>query len=104
VLLDEFVAEARRRGLPTERLSARPWTGGARYRTGITGWYLRSDRSVGVGEDGAYYVLTVPPVRFGRWRSLQLEPSPPPLQVGEGARDGESMALALLLRIRLDQG
>lgn len=103
VLLDEFVAEARRRRLPTEELTARPWNGGARYPTGVTGWYLRSDRSVGVGEDGRYYVLTVPPRRFGRWRTLALEPTPPPLQVGEGARDGESMALELLLRIRLAQ-
>jgi hypothetical protein len=103
VLVDEFVAEARRRGLPVEELTARPWTGGARYRTGISGWYLRGDRSVGVGEDGAYYVLTVPPRRFGRWRRLELEPTAPPLQVGEGARDGESMALDLLLRIRLAQ-
>ncbi len=104
LLIDDFVAEAGRRGLATEELTARPWTGGARYRTGITGWYLRGDRSVAVGENGDYYVLAVPPVRFGRWRTLRLEPTPPPLQVGEGARDGESMALALLLQIRLDQG
>jgi hypothetical protein len=102
VLLDGFVAEAVRRGLPTEELTARPWTGKGRYRTGIQGWYLRRDRSLAVGTDGAYYPLVVAPRRLGRWRRLALTPTPPPLQAGEGARDGESMALEELLRLRLD--
>jgi hypothetical protein len=102
VLLDRFVADALRLGLPVEELTARPWSGGGRYRTGIEGWYLRHDRSVGVGTDGAYYALVVAPRRFGRWRRLTLTPSPPPLQAGEGARDGESMALEELLLLRLD--
>ena len=101
VLVDRFVEQARRAGIPTEELTARPWTGGSRYRTGIVGWYLRNDRSVGVSADGRYYELVVPPVRLGRWRTIQVEPAPPPLQVGEGARDGESIALADLLAIRL---
>ncbi|MFC7492670.1 MULTISPECIES: hypothetical protein [unclassified Nocardioides] len=103
VLIDGFVEEARRTGIPTEELTARPWTGGQRYRTGIVGWYLRNDRSVGVGADGRYYELVVPPMRLGRWRTIRAEPAPPPLQVGEGARDGESIALADLLAIRLER-
>ena len=101
VLIDRFVAEATAAGLETEELTARPWKGGGRYRTGVVGWYLRSDRSVGVGTDGRYYVLVVPPERFGRWRTVPLDPTPPPLQVGQGARDGESIALDALLRLRL---
>jgi hypothetical protein len=101
LLLDEFVADARRAGLATEELTARPWSGSGRYRTGIRGWYLRKDRSVGVGEDGGYYLLVVPPVRFGRWRTVPLERTPPTLQVGKGARDGESVALDVLLEMRL---
>jgi hypothetical protein len=101
-LVDRFVDEALAAGLPVEELTARPWTGRGRYRTGLVGWYLRSDRSLGVSTDGGYYVLTVPPRRFGRRRTLSLEPTPPPLQAGEGARDGESIALAALLRMRLD--
>ncbi len=102
VLLDRFVVDAQSRGLPTEELTARPWDGRGRYPTGLVGWYLRGDRTLGATTDGAYYVLTVPPRRFGRWRTLHLTPTPPPLRVGEGARDGESMDLATLLQIRLD--
>src|SRR3954471_18390555 len=96
VLIDRFVARATEAGLPTEELTARPWSGRGRYRTGIVGWYLLRDRSVGVGADGRYYVLLVPSVPFGRWRTVELGPTSPPLQVGKGARDGESAATATL--------
>src|SRR3954451_15107639 len=85
-----FVADARAQGLPTEPLTARPWSGRSRYRTGLHGWYLRSDRSIAVGADGGYYVLAVPPFALGRWRTVRVTPTPPPERVGEGARDGES--------------
>ena len=88
VMVDRFVAQATQAGLATEELTARPWSGPARYRTGVVGWYLRRDRSIGVGLDGSYYVLVVAPVRFGRWRTVPVAPSPPPLHVGQGARDG----------------
>jgi hypothetical protein len=101
VFIDRFVEQATLAGLPTEELMARPWSGRSRYRTGVVGWYLRRDRSVGVGQDGGYYVLTVSPERFGRWRTIPVSPTPPPLQVGQGARDGESVALEVLLEMRL---
>ncbi|MGA8993164.1 MAG: hypothetical protein WB441_02535 [Nocardioidaceae bacterium] len=101
VLLDRFVEEATRLGLATEELSARPWSGRGRYRTGVVGWYLRRDRSVGVSREGGYYVLVVSPERFGRWRTVTVDPTPPPLKVGQGARDGESVALDALLEMRL---
>jgi hypothetical protein len=104
VLLDEFVARATEAGLPTEELMARPWSGRGRYRTGVQGWYLRRDESIGIGTDGSYYVLVVPPERFGRWRTVSVEPTPPPLQVGAGARDGESATLAELIALRLAWG
>jgi hypothetical protein len=102
LLVEKFVADAVRAGLPTERLTARPWTGHGRYRTGLVGWYLRSDRSIAIGVDGGYYQLVVAPVRFGRWRAVRVRATPPPLQAGEGARDGESIELAVLLQMRLD--
>ena len=102
VLVDRFVAQATETGLATEELTARPWSGRGRYRTGVVGWYLRRDRSIGVGVDGGYYVLVVPPERFGRWRTVASAASPPPLQVGQGARDGESVALDALLQMRLE--
>ena len=101
VLVDRFVERATQAGLATEELTARPWSGRGRYRTGIVGWYVRRDHSIGVGVDGAYYLLAVPSVRFGRWRGVHLDPSPPPLEVGKGARDGEAITLADLLERRL---
>ncbi|MCW2698875.1 MAG: hypothetical protein JWQ45_410 [Blastococcus sp.] len=101
VLIDRFVDRAKRTGLPTEELTARPWSGGGRYRTGVVGWYLRENRSVGVGLDGSFYVLVVPPVRFGRWRTVRIYPTPPPLVVGKGAGDGEVFDLDVLLEKRL---
>lgn len=101
VLVDRFVAQATQEGLATVELTARPWSGRGRYRTGVVGWYLRRDRSIGVGLDGSYYVLVVAPERFGRWRTVPVDPTPPPLQVGQGARDGESIALKKLLELRL---
>jgi len=101
VLIDRFVERATEAGLATEKLTARPWSGRGRYRTGVVGWYLRRDRSIGVGRDGNFYILAVAPVRFGQWRTVPLAPSPPPLQVGKGAKDGESFALEDLLEMRL---
>ncbi len=100
-LIDRFVARAREAGLATEELTARPWSGRGRYRTGIEGWYLRKDHSIGVGVDGRYYLLATPPVRLGRWRTVAVEPTPPTLEVGRGARDGESIDLKDLLELRL---
>jgi hypothetical protein len=102
VLIDRFIEQATGSGLPTEELTARPWSGSGRYRTGLVGWYLRANRSVGVGTDGSFYVLNVPPQRFGRWRTVHLEPTPPPLVVGKGAGDGEVFDLDVLLRQRLE--
>ena len=93
--------EARQAGLEPEELTARPWSGRGRYRTGVLGWYLRRNHSIGVGVDGSYYVLNVAPVRFGRWRTVRVSPTPPPLEVGRGGRDGESIPLDVLLRKRL---
>jgi hypothetical protein len=100
-LIDRFVEQATRAGLPTEELTARPWSGRGRYPTGVVGWFLRRNGSVGVGTDGTFYVLNVAPVPFGRWRSVRIEPSPPPLIVGKGGGDGETFALDELLEMRL---
>jgi hypothetical protein len=104
VLVDEFVRDARSAGLTTSELTARPYSGRGRYRTGLEGWYLRTDLSIGVDVDGGYHSLVVTPERWGRLRGVTLTPTPPPLQVGEGARDGESIALAALLKLRLEAG
>lgn len=103
-LIARFVAEARRRGLTTRALIARSRGRFGRYRTGLTGWYLMRDGSIGVSQDGGYYNLSCPPSLRGRLRGVTLDPGDPPVQVGAGARDGESVALDVLLAMRLDAG
>ncbi|MGI3783508.1 MAG: hypothetical protein ACRYG2_22310, partial [Janthinobacterium lividum] len=77
---------------------------GHAVKTDKTGWYLRKNKSVAVGDDGAYYALTVPGGLRERLAGVRLQPSPPPLEVGRGGRDGETGDLAEFLRKRLDAG
>ncbi|GIE92849.1 hypothetical protein [Paractinoplanes rishiriensis] len=103
-LLADFVRRAAERGLPPHPLSARSFGGGATYRTRVRGWYLKSNRSVAVGADGAYYVLTVPASLRARLTGADLSPSTPRLIVGAGGGDGETIPLAQLLDQRLEAG
>ena len=100
----EFVREARRRDIPSGPLLARAGDGRPTYRTGLVGWYLNRDGSLGVTTAGDYYTLVSPVSLRARLRGVDLQPTDPPLQVGAGARDGESIALDVLLRMRLDAG
>jgi hypothetical protein len=100
-LLADFVRTARERGLPTVALRARAMNGRTLYRTGLTGWYLKRNGSLAVDENGDYYVMSAPTSIGSRLRGVTLSPSDPPLVVGRGGRDGESMPLAELLELRL---
>ncbi|OLT45532.1 hypothetical protein [Cellulosimicrobium sp. CUA-896] len=102
-LVADFVAAARERGVAPEPLRARAFTGGATYRTDVEGWYLRRNRSVAVGTDGEFYVLGVPASLVARLRGARLTPSDPPLVLGKGGRDGESVDLADALAGVLDR-
>jgi len=103
-LIRQFVADAKAAGLPPTRLSVLSYDGQARYRSNITGWYLKRDRSIGVGDDGHFYLLSAP-TNVGSWLTgVKLSPSEPPLEVGRGGRDGESMPLADALAKRLAGG
>lgn len=101
--LAEFVREMTARGVEPEPLRARAAGSGASYRTGIVGWYLRRNRSLGADADGNFYILSAPAGLKARLLGVQLTPSDPPLVVGLGARDGESMPLEQLLRLRLEE-
>lgn len=103
-LLAGFVREARERGMPTVALKARAMNGRDLYRTGLTGWYLKRNGSLAVDEDGAFYVMSAPTRFSSRLRGTTVTPSDPPLVVGVGGRDGESMPLAELIALRLDAG
>jgi len=88
-LVDEFVGQAHKVGLPTVELRARTLDG-ASVKTNVRGWYIRNDHSAAIGEDGRYYQLTVPGGLMARFRGVRLESSPPPLVVGRGGKDGET--------------
>lgn len=96
-LVADFVRRARERGLPTEPLVARAYSGRGRFRTGLRGWYLKADRSMAVAEDGAFYLLAVSAGPLARLTGVTLRADDPPLVVGRGGRDGESIPLATLL-------
>jgi hypothetical protein len=102
--IDAFVAAALERGLRTVPLRARAYNGRSTYRTGLSGWYLKKNGSLGVDTDGRFYVLSATTSLRSRVTGVTVPASDPPLAVGVGARDGESMPLADLLRIRLDAG
>jgi hypothetical protein len=92
-----FVAEARKRGIPMVALSARSYDGRHRYRTGLTGWYLRANETVAVDGDGRFYVLSVPTSWRARVSGATVAPSPPKLVLGEGGRDGDRITLRALI-------
>lgn len=102
-LIDDFIRDAGDRGIAPEPLRATLYDGHA-VRTDKTGWYVRKNKSVAVGDDGAYYVLTVPGGLRERLRGARLRASPPPLEVGRGGKDGETGDLVDFLRRRLDAG
>jgi len=103
-LLAGFVRRAAEQGLAPHPLTARSFDGRATYRTRVRGWYLKSNRSVAVGADGGYYVLTVPASLKSRFTGADLSPSTPRLIVGAGGGDGETVPLAYLLDRRLEAG
>jgi len=103
VLIDQFLADAAAAGVAPEPLRATLYTGQS-VKTDKVGWYLRKNKSLAIGDDGSYYVLTVPGGLRERFSGVKLVASPPPLIVGKGGRDGETGDLAEFLRWRLQAG
>ncbi|WP_062463689.1 hypothetical protein [Demequina soli] len=104
VLLEAFARDAVAAGVRPETLTARTYSGQSRVRTQVSGWYLKRDRSVGVGTDGRFYVLSTPGGLRERLRGATLSPGEPPLELGRGGRDGESLPLTEAIRLRLEAG
>ena len=88
-LIDAFLVSAQQLGLSPQPLEARLLSG-HKVRTDKAGWYLRRDRSVAIGADGGYYQLLVPGGLRERLRGVRLRPTPPPLVIGRGGKDGEN--------------
>jgi hypothetical protein len=103
-LIEAFTRRATAAGLATTQLRARSYGGKTRYRTNIEGWYLRRDHSIGIGIDGSFYILSAPTSLAARVTGVVLVPSDAPLELGRGARDGESIPLSDALDKRLAAG
>lgn len=89
VLIDAFLVEVKARGVAPGPLRATLYSG-ASVKTDKVGWYLRNNQSLAIGDDGAYYILTVPGGLRERFRGVRLTPSLPPLYVGKGGKDGDT--------------
>ncbi len=103
LLIEQFLADAKAAGVAPGPLRATLYTGHS-VKTDKIGWYLRKNESLAIGDDGSYYVLTVPGGLRERLSGVKLQPSPPPLVIGKGGRDGESGDIANFLRWRLEAG
>jgi hypothetical protein len=97
-LIEDFVATMRTRGVPPGPLRARVPGRHVTYRTGHVGWYIRQNPSLAIGTGGEFYILDVPASLRSRLFGATVMPCDPPLVVGRGAKDGESIDLADLLR------
>ncbi len=93
-LIEQFLGDVAARGIAPVPLAARSYDGRARYRTPLRGWYLRRNETVAIGTDGEFYVLSVPASLRGRFAGVTPPPSDPPIILGKGGRDGESIDLA----------
>lgn len=93
-MLAELVEHALAGGPAPVPLRARSFDGRQSYPTPLRGWYLRQDQTVAVDTAGEFYVLLVPRSLTARWRGAHPAPSDPPLVLGAGGKDGESIDLA----------
>ncbi|MET8308617.1 hypothetical protein [Micromonospora sp. NPDC005173] len=100
-LVARFAAEATRRGLCHDRLTAIRHDGRGRYRTQLAGWYLDRARTRAVDASGQFYLLIVRASLRARLFGADPQPSRAPLVIGQGGRDGESVPLRTLLDRRL---
>lgn len=101
-LIDQFIAQARERGIRPEPLRMK-LSGGGTARTDKKGWYIKVDQTVAIGEDGGYYILSMPGGLRERVSGVRLRPSQPCLEVSRGGRDGETGGLSDFLTKRLRQ-
>ena len=95
--LKQFVAAAKASGLAPTELVVRGYGGKGSAKTPLKGWYLKNDHSLAVDEDGNYYVLIEQLSLKDRIKGMTPKPKAPPLILGAGGRDGESIDLTAKL-------
>jgi hypothetical protein len=103
-MLHELVVRALAEGPAPEPLVVRSFDGRHLYRTPLQGWYLRQDRTLAVDTQGEFYVLRAPSSLRSALRGVRPEPSDPPLVLGAGGKDGESLDLDVAIARVLDAG
>ncbi|WP_067778574.1 hypothetical protein [Actinomyces vulturis] len=91
-----FLEQARIEGLEPVDLVMRGYSGG-KARTGLKGWYLRSDETVALGVDGMFYVLRDQLGWKERFFGATPLAEPVPMTIGEGGRDGDIVPLRFAL-------
>lgn len=93
-LIAGFLTQVKEHGPAPVPLKARSYNGSTTYRTPHVGWYLKNNHSVALDTDGQFYVLSVQGSLLARFNGVTVEPSDPPLVLGLGGRDGESLDLS----------
>ena len=95
--ITSFLRRVQRFGPEPVELQARSYDGRTRYKTPLTGWYLRKDETVAIDTEGNFYILTVPGSLSARFKGVTPVPSDPTLVLGAGGKDGESIDLSVAL-------
>jgi hypothetical protein len=103
-MIADFVRRAHEQGIEPVPLRGRAASGRATFRTPLKGWYLQRSGPLAVSASGEFYLLIAQPGLLARFREIDIPATEPPLAVGRGARDGESMPLKDLLESRLAAG
>jgi len=101
-LIDRFLVDVADAGIaPVPIKISLP--SGASVRTDREGWYLKRNHSLAIGTDGGYYQLSLIAIGWReRLKGVRLTPTPPPLIVSRGGRDGETGYLTEFLAWILD--
>lgn len=94
-LLASFLPVVTTRGPKPVDLIVQGYGGQGTARSKLRGWYLRNNRTCALGTDGKFYVLIAPLNRFHpSWLKVDVQPTRPPLIIGEGGKDGDTIDLA----------
>ncbi|MBK8460579.1 MAG: hypothetical protein WAS07_14175 [Micropruina sp.] len=89
VLVDEFVATAAERGLRPEPLQAL-LINGKRVKSDQVGFYINKSKTLAITPDGRFFKLMTTGGAMARFTGVTLQPSPPPMVISRGGRDGET--------------
>jgi len=94
-MLAEFLPVVTAHGPAPVDLMVQGYGGKGEARTRLKGWYLRNNRTVALGTDGKFYVLIAPlNALHPRFLKVDVQPSRPPLIIGEGGKDGDTIELS----------